>query len=261
MIKLGKIKKIAREKKVPPTTVERDYVQNYFLKYLYTRSDSLIFKGGTSIRKAFIEDYRFSDDLDFTMKTNIDQKYISDLLESIIDDFQRKEGIIFRDAIDLKEVDSGWKIDLRYNSLLSQNIQMNLVLDITEISKERIMTPVEKRSLINHYSDELKVDLITYSLEEITLEKLRALCDRGWPRDLYDVYNLWPLINKDNFKELFSKKCEIRDVDPTSKIYDQNKEKIKRAWTKSLNHQLKDVPEFDKCFQKVREILRQIDIK
>jgi len=76
MIKLGKIKKIAREKKVPLTTVERDYVQNYFLKYLYSRSDSLIFKGGTSIRKAFIENYRFSDDLDFTMKTNIDQKYI-----------------------------------------------------------------------------------------------------------------------------------------------------------------------------------------
>lgn len=55
------IKKIAREKGVPPTTVERDYVQGRFLKSLYSKSDSFLFKGGTAIRKAFIPDYRFSD--------------------------------------------------------------------------------------------------------------------------------------------------------------------------------------------------------
>jgi len=61
MIGPGKIKKIARENEVPPTTIERDYVQNCFLRSLSSKSDSLLFKGGTTIRKAFIADYRFSE--------------------------------------------------------------------------------------------------------------------------------------------------------------------------------------------------------
>ncbi len=92
MISPAKIKKIARENGVPPTTVERDYVQNCFLRSLYSRTDSLVFKGGTSIRKAFIRDYRFSDDLDFTSLKNIDQEKITTLMMDIKEDM--REGLL-----------------------------------------------------------------------------------------------------------------------------------------------------------------------
>ncbi len=260
MIRSDKIKMISRKKKVPPTTVERDYIQNYFLKSLFSKTDSLIFKGGTSIRKAFIQDYRFSDDLDFTMKTRMDQEDIRVMIEDIKDYLKREEAISFEDEVQLKEVKTGWKVNIRYTSILSQNTLINLILDVTDVDKEVIVTGVEKRALINPYSDGLKADLITYSLKEITLEKLRALCDRGWPRDLYDVYNLWPIVEKDDFKVLFSKKCKIKNVNPSIEKYRQNKEKIKSAWNKSLKHQLKTVPDFDKCFKKVINILTNLRI-
>jgi predicted nucleotidyltransferase component of viral defense system len=67
MIDTIEIRKIARLLSVPETTVGRDYSQNWLL-YGITKSNlKSALKGGTGIRKMYIENYRFSDDLDFTL--------------------------------------------------------------------------------------------------------------------------------------------------------------------------------------------------
>ncbi|MFW6305074.1 MAG: nucleotidyl transferase AbiEii/AbiGii toxin family protein [Candidatus Saliniplasma sp.] len=260
MIGSNKIKQTAREKGVPPTTIERDYVQNCFLKSLYSKSDSFIFKGGTAIRKAFITGYRFSDDIDFTLSEKMNKEKITGSLEDIIEDVREESEVFFEDEIRFKEVKTGWKVHLSYTSILSQNITIRLNLDLTSSEEEKIVTSVERHPLIHPYPDICKVDLITYSLTEITLEKLRALCDRGWPRDLYDVYNLWPRVEKEDFEKLFYNKCRIRGLEPTIDKYIQRKEKIRSAWSKSLKHQLKNVPDFEICFETVRTHLEHLDI-
>ncbi len=260
MIGAAKIKKIARENGVPSTTVERDYVQNCFLRSLYSRSDSLVFKGGTSIRKAFIQDYRFSDDLDFTFLEELNQEDIAVRMKEIKEEMREENEVFFEDKTRFKDVATGWKLDFSYTSILSQNTHIRLTLDLTVPEKEMIVTPVEKHTLIHPYPDVCKVDLKTYSLKEITLEKLRALCDRGWPRDLYDVYNLWPRVERADFEKLFYRKCRVRDVEPTIDRYVQRKEKIRSAWSKSLKHQVKEVPDFERCFREVREVLEGLDI-
>ncbi|MFA4647786.1 nucleotidyl transferase AbiEii/AbiGii toxin family protein [Pyrococcus kukulkanii] len=58
---------IARKKGVPESTVERDYAQDWLLFGLSKTCLKMALKGGTGIRKAYIEGYRFSDDLDFTL--------------------------------------------------------------------------------------------------------------------------------------------------------------------------------------------------
>lgn len=65
MIPIVEIKEAARAFGVPPSTIERDYAQNWLLAHLSALPMAL--KGGTGIRKVFIENYRFSDDLDFTL--------------------------------------------------------------------------------------------------------------------------------------------------------------------------------------------------
>jgi predicted nucleotidyltransferase component of viral defense system len=65
VIPIVEIKEAARAFGVPPSTIERDYAQNWLLVHLSTLPMAL--KGGTGIRKVFIESYRFSDDLDFTL--------------------------------------------------------------------------------------------------------------------------------------------------------------------------------------------------
>ncbi|MEA2034766.1 MAG: hypothetical protein U9N40_04670 [Euryarchaeota archaeon] len=50
MIPLNEIKEKARTHGVPVSTIERDYVQNWILKYS-SRIDCMVLKGGTGIRK------------------------------------------------------------------------------------------------------------------------------------------------------------------------------------------------------------------
>ncbi len=49
MIRSQEIKEKAREYSVPVSTIERDYAQNWLLKYLY--HPDIILKGGTGIKK------------------------------------------------------------------------------------------------------------------------------------------------------------------------------------------------------------------
>ena len=53
----------------PRTVIERDYVLAWFLTGLagHPLRDVLAFKGGTALRRCWFADYRFSEDLDFTL--------------------------------------------------------------------------------------------------------------------------------------------------------------------------------------------------
>jgi predicted nucleotidyltransferase component of viral defense system len=70
MIRPGEISKISVSQGVRPQQIEKDYVitwvlwgiaQNDFLR------ENLVFKGGTCLRKIHFEDYRYSEDMDFTI--------------------------------------------------------------------------------------------------------------------------------------------------------------------------------------------------
>ena len=65
MIPQFEIKEFARKSGVPETTVEKDYAQNWLLASLSKLKMEI--KGGSGIRKVYFGDYRFSDDLDFTL--------------------------------------------------------------------------------------------------------------------------------------------------------------------------------------------------
>ena len=67
MIRDIEIKEKARENGVPETTIEKDYALNWILRSLNQQTDSFVLKGGTGLRKVYFKNYRFSEDLDFTM--------------------------------------------------------------------------------------------------------------------------------------------------------------------------------------------------
>ncbi len=56
-------------RRIPEAVIERDYVLAWFLTGLASHPlrDVLAFKGGTALRRCWFEDYRFSEDLDFTL--------------------------------------------------------------------------------------------------------------------------------------------------------------------------------------------------
>lgn len=79
MIPARGIRERARELEVPETTIERDYAQNWLLRYLASLNMAL--KGGTGIRKIYIENYRFSDDLDFTLLEKMNKDELENLIK------------------------------------------------------------------------------------------------------------------------------------------------------------------------------------
>jgi hypothetical protein len=56
-------------RRIPEAVIERDYVLAWFLTGLADHSlrEVLAFKGGTALRRCWFEDYRFSEDLHFTL--------------------------------------------------------------------------------------------------------------------------------------------------------------------------------------------------
>ena len=65
----------SRKFKVPPVTIDKDWVLGHLLNGIASVkeiNELFIFKGGTCLHKCYFETYRFSEDLDFTL---LDEKF------------------------------------------------------------------------------------------------------------------------------------------------------------------------------------------
>ncbi|MGI6395380.1 MAG: nucleotidyl transferase AbiEii/AbiGii toxin family protein [bacterium] len=70
MIKPGEIQNKAREAGVRDQQIEKDYVLSWILQGISRHdklSKTIVFKGGTVLKKVYFKDYRFSEDLDYTL--------------------------------------------------------------------------------------------------------------------------------------------------------------------------------------------------
>ena len=70
MITKGEINKIGRQHQIGDAQIEKDYVITWVLYGIAqnnTLRNALAFKGGTALKKVYFKDYRFSEDLDFTL--------------------------------------------------------------------------------------------------------------------------------------------------------------------------------------------------
>ena len=60
-----------------PSIVEKDYVLGWMLAGINAHDElgeSWVFKGGTCLKKCYFETYRFSEDLDFTLRNKRDSQ-------------------------------------------------------------------------------------------------------------------------------------------------------------------------------------------
>ena len=73
-----------------PNVVEKDYVLGWLLAGINVHpelADSWVFKGGTCLKKCYFETYRFSEDLDFTLRdeSQIAQAFLQRVLGEVIE--------------------------------------------------------------------------------------------------------------------------------------------------------------------------------
>ena len=258
MIPILEIKATAKKKGIPESTVERDYSQNWLLFGLSKTSIKMALKGGTGIRKVYIEDYRFSDDLDFTLLEEYDGKTIQGELVKGIKIARKESGISFEENIALKETPNGYEATVYFSIIRELGSTLKIKIDLTKKENEPILLPLEKRKIIHPYSDECNAEILTYSLEEIFAEKVRSLFQRTRPRDLYDVWRLKDIIELKTVLSILPEKFRLKNVRFELEIFKERRMYYERAWERSLAHQINPLPEFDKVWDDVLKFLEEL---
>ena len=89
MIDRGEILEAASSFSLLPNVVEKDYILGWILAGINAHeglAESWIFKGGTCLKKCYFETYRFSEDLDFTLRNeeHLDEKFLQTVFEEVI---------------------------------------------------------------------------------------------------------------------------------------------------------------------------------
>ena len=204
MISEAEIRRVAAQKQVDPMIIDLDYSLGWFLHGLITVSkwnQSCIFKGGTCLRKCYFPDYRFSEDLDFTMIQLITlgdlEKWITQIADWITDQ-QGPNFLIQPTRLEIVNDEYGnetYQARIYYRGPLEWGGPPRAVkLDVTRA--EIVALPAVEKPIIHPYSDGNLFEgnhISCYSLEEIVAEKMRAIAGQrrfAVSRDIYDIYQI-----------------------------------------------------------------------
>lgn len=84
-------------RRIPENILERDYCIAWFLVGLSrsTLRNKIVFKGGTALRRCHFSEYRFSEDLDFTLLQSLSFDELKKGLEPIYEEIKRASNITF----------------------------------------------------------------------------------------------------------------------------------------------------------------------
>ncbi|MEO6705511.1 MAG: nucleotidyl transferase AbiEii/AbiGii toxin family protein [Ginsengibacter sp.] len=261
MIHAKEINAVAAKNKSKDSQIEKDYILSWILFGISRNkilSKSLAFKGGTVLKKIYFPNYRFSEDLDFTLlNENITN-------EELLQEFEKVYAFVKEDAnitLQFKEVNSHLSGSLTFYVNYIGPLQGNLnsrdiKIDITR--GELIEFPIEQRKIFILYTDLPKESfhLQCYSLSEVLIEKMTALMGRTEPRDLYDFWHLTEYQRMDTryFKPEFERKAKNKKHDPIlfeEKVLTKEKN-LKQGWQKKLENQVYGLPPFDKVFREAK---------
>lgn len=182
----------------PLQTAEKDYFLAVVLQIIYSSElkDKLVFKGGTAIHHLYLDQLRFSEDLDFTA---LEPVSINDLNKAF-------EPYDFLEIVNFYPSDFALKINrLKFLGPLNQANSIKVDVDLTQ----KLIRPIVEIDYRNIFNVSLKVKGM--ALDEICAEKIRAVNERARYRDFYD---LAMVLKVNNFepKEIFEilKQKELR---------------------------------------------------
>ncbi len=271
MIKPQEVSRIANREGLRPQQIEKDYVISWLLWGVCNHSilkDALIFKGGTCIKKIFIQGYRFSEDIDLTIEPSFEKilfdEKIYEAFNEIFGNIKETANIDLSIAENSKEVHESGSIKFFIEFIGPLGGKSDRIkIDIGK--GEKIVFEIVKKPLLNDFSDleEEEITITSYSLEEIVIEKMVALMGRTIPRDLYDfeyLTNNEGIELQDVFIG-FQLKAEHKGQDPKEFIKKVTaKEKIfEKAWIDNLSHQIKGLRKFKDVWRDLGKQLRKYE--
>ena len=221
---LDEVVKKYKDKPITFEMIKKDLALSYILheigRHKEENKDSpfhkLIFKGGTLLAKSHLKYHRISEDLDFTFKHNMELNQLTKKLKGIkIKEFVKEELLPeltkickkYNFDFDAEEINREGErkyCPTKYSEyLMVFNIYINtkefnpIKIEISfcdepfyDLSESNIFHLHSLSSHLIYPLEDCKIE--SYSVEEILLEKLRAIVTRKkiQERDIYDLYLL-----------------------------------------------------------------------
>jgi hypothetical protein len=221
---------------LPWDALERDYLLSWMLagiSQVDALRDTLVFKGGTALRKCYFSGSRFSEDLDFSAIGAVPTgpAMASAMQEACAQTVRLLDPYVPVDIVCERHVErepppGGQEaFDIRARFPWHRRPQANIMVEVAV--DERPLKPPVQRPVRHDYGEPFDVQVKVYSLEEIIAEKLRSLLQhlralerRGWARSrARDYYDLWRILGEHrqqldlaDFSSFLRQKCAIRDV-------------------------------------------------
>jgi len=260
----------SREFGLASQVIEKDYVLGWLLAGISQHAvlgPEWVFKGGTCLKKCYFETYRFSEDLDFTIKSldHLDEVYLKTAFQDIASWVYDTTGIqIPAETLRFQVyTNPRGKISVQgrigYRGPMMRDGDLSRIkLDLTN-DEVLVLDPVS-REVHHPYSDgpEDGIHVQTYAFEEVFAEKVRALAERERPRDLYDVVHLYRHKDMRPDREVvlstLEKKCAFKGIAVPTMVsleHEPARAELEAEWANMLAHQLPALPPFNQFWEEL----------
>jgi predicted nucleotidyltransferase component of viral defense system len=268
----SRLQEARKRRGLPWEVLERDYLLSWILAGI-GRVDSLretlVFKGGTALKKCYFGDYRFSEDLDFS---GLEGVPTGQAMESAVRDACGAAAKLLNEYAPVeiaceryteRDPHPGGQeaFTIRARFPWQRHPQTRVMIE-TAVD-EKVLKSVETRKLIHEYGEPLEAEIRVYALEEIVAEKLRAILqhaerleERGWSRSrARDYYDLWRVLGAyedrldlSDFPSFLREKCAVRDVafaGPGDFFPSRMLAYVEKTWDQWLGPLVPELPAFD----------------
>jgi len=180
---------------------EKDYFLALILNVVYQSrlQEALVFKGGTAIYHCYLDQIRFSKDLDFTSQVKLTASDLKGV-------FSKYEIFTLKDV---QEKKFGVDLALQYRGVLAQRDTIEININ----TNQKVLCEPVMIEYKNYYG--VRLDCRVMDKKEIFAEKIRTVNDRARPRDPYDLIILQKKfgLKLDEGLKLLGKKEMFRPLD------------------------------------------------
>ena len=192
--------------------VEKDYYVTLILRKLSLINYPVVFKGGTSLSKAFHVIDRFSEDIDITFTEHLGEARRKKLKYNVLKSIADELGLVIRNFESIESDKNLNHYDFYYESVVGDRV-INAIPPYVKLETSLLSYafPTEEKELGNYILDALGTEeedfITTYhlgtflmrvqSLNRTLVDKIFAVCDyyllgkaQRNARHLYDIYKL-----------------------------------------------------------------------
>lgn len=252
MISYSEIEVESSKAGVPPATIEKDYHLDWYLAGLLSENlfSRFSFYGGTAIKKIFIPNHRFSEDIDLISDGRLDPDAIRQILDRVHQFLEKEANLFcFYRPEEIQVAGTQTRFLIHYRGFSEIGGIKRFLLDFAQ-GIEELPDPIPSE-LLTTYRDltERKIEIPTLALEVLCAEKLALIVDRKRkePRDIYDLWSVLTQVKKfdrrlflSRFQKALSYSVDFVIIRSAFKDSD-----FQRAWEVRLKHQVPHLPDFN----------------